>query len=287
MGFSAYILESLKRYGKAEIGPYGVFLLDYQPAQWNIAYQNFTPPRAKLTWAPANNSSADVDLLVSSVSRLHEIPRNRSLEFVRQTLDQINDEFRQFKRIDLGIIGTLTTESTVDGIRFIPNPALNTYFEYTGLTIKPLSPQVKKEAVSEWLIWMVIVALSLTFFWIIFGIIQPAARESASFDPQFQENQAMKGVNLAPYTDTLIQEEIPDTGLPVLEPTIIITGTFCKPANILKMKEKIDYLQYELYEEFIDDSCVRLGIFLLPGDNLESSLADIRKYIEPRAWILE
>jgi hypothetical protein len=284
MGFSAYILESLKRYGKAEIGRYGVFILDYQPAHWNIAYQNFAPPKAKLTWMPANNNSTNLDLLVSSVSRLHELPRNQSSEFIRQTFIQLDEEFTNLKRIDLGVLGQLTTEDG-EGIRYIPGQDLNSYFEYTGLNIKPLPPQVTNQPNSEWLIWIVIAALTFTFLWIIFGIVQPKVTASASFEPAFQENQAMKGVNLAPaYTDTLMRD---DTGHAVLEPAIIITGTFCKPENILRMKEKIEYLQYQVYEEFIDDSCVRLGIFLLPGDNLETSLADIRKYIEPRAWVLE
>ena len=156
------------------------------------------------------------------------------------------------------------------------------------MTIKPLLPQVKNDGLPSWLISILIAGLTLAFLWILFGVIQPEARQAASIKSEILLDQQMKGVNLAPsYQDTVIQQPDSDFGSPLMEPKIIITGTFCKPANIQKMKEKIEYLQYQLYEEFIDDQCVRLGIFLHTGDDLESSLADIRKYIEPGAWILE
>ncbi|GEM_PF-1276936 len=288
MGFSAYILESLKRYGKAEIGSFGVFILDYQPAHWNIAYQYFTPPQAKITWSPANHNAANLDLLASTVSRMHEIPRNQSLEFVQETMDKINIEFRQHQKIDLGILGSFSTGSVEGEILFIPNPDLTGYLEYSGLTIKPLLPQLKSEGIPSWLISFLIAGLTLAFFWILFGVIQPEARQAASIKSEILLDQQMKGVNLAPsYPDTVMHQPDSDFGSPLMEPKIIITGTFCKPANILKMKEKIEYLQYQLYEEFIDDHCVRIGIYLHTGDDLESSLADIRKYIEPGAWILD
>lgn len=288
MGFSAYILESLKRYGKAEIGPYGVFNLDYQPAQWNIAHQYFSPPLAKLSWSPSGSTPSDLDLLVSTVCRMHEIPKHQSLEFIHEALDHIGSELSRNQAIDLGILGTLSSAQHEKEFRFTPNPLLSDYLEYPGLALKPLPPAVKSGHTPSWLIWLVIAGLLGAFLWIVIGVIKPGTKAAAAVKSELQDDQQLKGVNLAPvYTDTLSQEEEePSTSIRMMDETIIITGTFCKPANIRKMKEKIEYYQFQIYEEFIDDSCVRLGIFLNPGDDIRSTLEDVKRYIEPNAWIL-
>lgn len=285
MGFSAYILESLKRYGRAEMGSFGSFTLDYQPSKWNIANQYFTPPSTKLIWTPAQEVLASLDLMISAVARLHEISWSQASEFLGQSMDKIKSELQQKNKFDLGIIGTFSQLSEHSEIQFYPNPEFSDYLEQSALSIHPLPP-VQKDPVSQnWIIWMLLILSLAGFLWIVLGFESKIPEQISSFQSANSAAQEMKGLNVAPaFTDSMNSENPLTTTIP--EQRIIITGTFCKSANIRKMKERIEYYQYQVYEEFIDEDCVRLGIFLTEDDNLESTLDDIRKYIEPQAWVL-
>lgn len=213
----------------------------------------------------------------------------QSLEFIQQSFEKIESEIRNTQKMDLGILGSFSTGMSGEEIFFKQNPDLAGYFEYTGLALHPLpAPNHQADTLPSSWIWVVLIGLMTVFLWIISGSISPkdtSAQQSIKSD--LQENQQMKGVNLAPaFTDTLITQDEPVVSVPLIEDKIIITGTFCKPSNIRKMKEKIEYYQFQVYEEFVDDDCVRLGIYLNPGDNVQSTLEDIRRYIEPNAWVL-
>ena len=66
----------------------------------------------------------------------------------------------------------------------------------------------------------------------------------------------------------------------------IITGTFCQKENSARMKKLIADQGFQLYEEKLQNECVRLGVLLTVNEGFENALLSIRNNIEPSAWVL-
>nr|HRD08495.1 hypothetical protein [Saprospiraceae bacterium] len=68
---------------------------------------------------------------------------------------------------------------------------------------------------------------------------------------------------------------------------VIITGSFKKSRHIQRMTTKLEQLGYEVYKAD-NDSTTRVGLKIRCTEaQMTSTLAKIRKEIEPRAWLLK
>lgn len=284
MGFSAYILESLRRYGKAEIGSWGSFILDYTPASWSVTRQSFEPPKASLQWLPGN--SGNLNAMASVVSRLHEVDLPEASRFLGSVFRKFEETLAQKQPINLGILGQLREAPGAGGLEFLPEANLLALFEFAPLKLNPLPAPVPDKSPRVWL-WLALVAIALTLASLFIYFLNIPSPQISATKAVSRSATSLKEVNIAPHTsDTAAGEEEVAEASPLIQERIIITGTFCKTANINHMKEKIQYMQYRLYEEKVNEECVRLGIYVYEEEDLELTLKDIRMYIEPTAWVL-
>lgn len=284
MGFSAYILESLRRYGKAEIGSWGSFVLDYTPASWSVSRQSFEPPKASLQWVPGNSGSPNA--MASIVSRLHEVDLPEASRFLDSVFRKFEETLDLQQPLDMGILGQLKPAPGAGSLEFLQEPNLAALFEFAPLKLSPLPVPVPDKTPRLWL-WLAVVAITLTLAGLFIYFLNIPSPQISATKAASRSTSSLKEVNIAPHTpDTTAAEEEVAESSPLIQERIIITGTFCKTGNINQMKEKIQYMQYRLYEEKVNEECVRLGIYVYEEEDLELTLKDIRMYIEPTAWVL-
>lgn len=284
MGFSAYILECLKRYGKAEIGTWGSFILDYSPASWSLSRQSFEPPRASLQWVPGN--PGNFHTMASLVSKLHEVDLQEASRFLESVFLKFQTTLARQLPLELGVLGQLKPAQGSDSLEFLKGPHLDALFEFAPLQLPPLTVQVPEKNPRIW-IWLAIALITLTLAGLFFYFLSIPSPEISATRATSRSTGPLKEVNIAPHqADTVPPEEEVAEASPLIQERIIITGTFCREGNIRQMKEKIQYMQYRLYEEKVSEDCVRLGIYVYEEEDLELTLKDIRMYIEPTAWVL-
>ena len=284
MGFSAYILESLRRYGQAEIGSLGSFVLDYTPASWSVSRQSFEPPKASLQWLPGHAGSSNA--MASIVSRMHGVDLPEASRFMESVMRKFEETLALQQPLDLGILGQLRPVPGAVSLEFLEGPNLSALFEFGPLQLGPL-PVPLPDKSPRWWLWLAILAITLTLAGLFVYFLNIPSPQISATRATSRSTSSLKEVNIAPHTpDTAVVEEEVAEASPLIQERIIITGTFCKTANINHMKEKIQYMQYRLYEEKVNDECVRLGIYVYEEEDLELTLKDIRMYIEPTAWVL-
>ncbi len=288
MGFSAYILETLKRYGRADLGPLGCFSLDYLPAKWSISKENFEPPICKLSWLPVDPIAPQAESTIPQViAELHDIPYIQAKDFFYKTIRHVQDNL-DHQIIDLGILGSIKKDASNQYIYFEENPDFQRVLRQDAIKLKPLPPVVEKQDSFKWWLMVASALFLTTLFFILYQLAQPLEPQAhpaqASTAPL--EEIEIKQTNSAPSLDTVLQDS--SSTLPPDTVTFtIITGTFCKASNIRKMKKKLSTTQYLLYEEKLANNCARLGVRVSGFEATQAALVLIRQQIEPLAWILE
>ncbi len=285
MGFSAYILETLKRYGKADLGPLGSFVLDYQPANWIIGKENFQPPIAKLSWLASTGLSVDESTVPQVIALLHDIPYPQARDFFKKTIETFQESLAD-RTIDFGILGTLKKDLDKQQLLFEVNPKFIDSVKQDALRLQPLARKAQENESYNW--WLVLAsALFLaTIFWLIHILTRHDDLNTSNSLMPFVTSTSIKQTNSSPIAVDNRTDSI-STQPNRLGPFIIIAGTFCKRVNINRMRNSLKATTFEVYEEALPNNCTRLGVKTYSTPESIEALEQIRKNIEPSAWILD
>ncbi|MBK7436453.1 MAG: hypothetical protein IPI77_06490 [Saprospiraceae bacterium] len=285
MGFSAYILETLNRYGRADIGALGTFILNYSPAEWKVSQQNFEPPKAQLEWQ-SPSASYSYSLIATVVASLHDISYSKAYEFVEATVNKLTHEDAP---VHLGILGLLDKDNPEQKLRFSPNPDLEKSLQFAPLSVKPQYQGIITKNKFNW--WLLIASAAfLSVVFILLNLLfrspmQNSIAQNVVQPSNLPANTSLKQTNMAPekvLDNYQIQKQDLDN-----QAYIIITGTFCTKVNADRMKSRIARLGLNTYEESLKEGCKRLGIKVEAGVKRDSMLMSVRSLIEPTAWILD
>ncbi|MEO5581542.1 MAG: hypothetical protein ABIR66_02535 [Saprospiraceae bacterium] len=293
MGFPAYILETLNKYGKVNLGPLGSFNLDYTPAKWHVSKQYFEPPQSFLSWSPSVSHAAPSDsslgALTSVISGLHDIPYDQASIYCHQQIDFLNQTLRE-KELELIPFGVLTRKSENDPITFVKNPAFESTLKFDPLRLVKLNIIPQKDTPFQW--WLVLAsALSLATLFFLINKLFGSNGDLAMYYIEAKEitypmNTSLKDANIAPIDSYTVFHQKVNTDS-IIAVATIITGTFCQKENSARMKKLIEDNGFQLYEEKLQNDCVRLGILLDVNESFDKSLLTIRNNIEPSAWVLD
>jgi hypothetical protein len=287
VAFATYILEALKSYGKADLGPLGIFELDYKPARWSVLFQKLDPPTARVHWSPGNDhSTTSYDTITSIVALKHDIPLEQADQFVRTTIQKLASTEDPYVR--LGTIGNLR-KSQAEGLQFDQfeiNPKLEEVLKFNPIYLKILPN--KPRGTFDWGL-VALSALLLTLLFVLIGLwmnrLNPAMALPANPIISISANEAnIKETNISPITTGTDTTAV---ALPLQNPGfIIITGTYCETRNVERAKQKIKAAGYEVYEQKVNKKCTRVGIQFAEHDPI-LTLEKIRNTLEPEAWLLE
>ena len=293
MGFSAYILETLNRYGKVNLGPLGTFDLNYTPARWQISKQYFDPPYSTLSWTPALDQIQDHTIapIASVLASMHDISYEKAEIYCKSYLDQLSNSIHN-NSIVLNPIGTFSKNESNGTIEFIKNPNFDQSIKFDPLRLSKINQDVSASNSFQW--WLVI-ASALFLGALYFAIYKYVdfRNNASSTTPisleTYPSKTSMMHTNIAPLIvdSNLVSQNKSDTALSKPSKVIIITGTFCHHENAEKMKSVITKQGFEIYEEDLKNGCVRLGVPLIVDEKFDDKLVFIRKNIESSAWILD
>lgn len=286
MGFGAYILETLRQHGSAELGSMGHFSLDYTPAKWMVHNQSFAAPKSKLVWTSNPGSTGQDFVKISqTIAYLHDISFQSAHEFVNKVVSDFNNS----NQVDLGSLGILSKQ-TDDQIfsSFQMNPALESSLKVSNLNLKPLAVDGEADRSINWWLALASAIFLATLFWVI-GLLAKLPNQSNTAELQFTQDYSssnIKETNMAPQFST---EDLLVDSNQNIEPSdfIIITGTFCENKNLIRAKSLLTQKGYHLYEEKLENNCTRIGILFSSLQNRDQELATVRNTLEPGAWILD
>lgn len=292
MGFPAYILETLNKYGKVNLGPLGTFNLDYAPAKWHISRQYFEPPQSFLSWSPSAGemefSSNSLGPLTTVISGLHDIPYDQASVYCHRQIELLNQTLNE-KDLELNPFGVLTRKSENDPITFVKNPEFEPLLKFDPVRLPKLQKAPGKDNSFQW--WLVLA--SALFLATLFFLINKLFGSNGDLVMNYKEaneityplNTSLKDANTAPMdSDTVFLQKVNTDSINTV--ATIITGTFCQKDNSARMKKLIAENGFQLYEEKLQNDCVRLGVLLDINKSFDKSLLTIRNNIEPSAWVL-
>lgn len=296
MGFTAYILEALNRYGKVDLGPLGAFEIGYTPAKWQISRQNFVPPRSEVSWSPPliQNASGTHKVLSGVIAKMHDIPFDQADSFCIAQIESLNQALKE-KDIDLLPLGKIVRNEKGQAAGFIKYPALDQMLKFEPLRLNKLNKTKTKPEISsaQWLMALLSALLLGGLLFLVNKWIDSkqagTSDQNTVIESTYPTKTSIMNTNVAPVlSDTnLTQQSLSDTSMHTPAMATIITGTFCQKQNAIKMKKLINDQGFELYEENLQNDCVRLGIKLTIAFDFEEKLKTIRSKIEPSAWVLD
>lgn len=289
MAISSYILESLRQHGKADVGPLGIFTLDYKPAKWNISKKMFEIPVSTIHWRPNEvDQVTNLNSIAQVISGLHDIQFSKAYHFIQSEIDRCT--IKGEKRISLGVLGELSKqEQEICFSKF----ELNKSFEH-DLKTSPLHlyklPSNSEDSFNWW--WLLISFILLSSLFILIGLFthtsgsNPVAGSIENKIPELSST-TIKQTNTSPSLNA--EKILLDTGSAESKSVeiIIITGSFCSIKNLKNARKALSNSGYSIYEEKVSAHCSRIGIKIISKENPELVLQKIRNTIEPSAWILD
>ena len=296
MGFTAYILEALNRYGKVDLGPLGVFELSYSPAKWQISRQNFVPPISQLTWSapivPEGSDSPKV--LTGVIAHLHDIPFEEADIFCKSRIESLHETLKE-KDLDLLPLGKIIRNEHGQAAGFIKYHTLDQTLRFEPLRLHKLY-RTGEKVVSLQAQWLMALVSALVLGTILFMVNKwidskhgDNSDQNTTIEATYPAKTSIMNTNVAPILpdSTLAQPSAVDTLMRAPATATVITGTFCQRQNASNMKRLIKDQGFELYEEKLQNDCVRLGVKLIIGLDYDEKLKTIRNKIEPSAWVLD
>ncbi len=286
MNFSAFIFRGLQKSGRVDLGPLGVFLLDYNPARWQVSEQDFIPPNAKIIWSPSIHEQADTKSLAAIISDTHDLPFDHCEAYVDDSIKEMSKSLDQ-GMLEFPNLGSLTKNENGD-IKFSQASTLSRALTFAPIYLSKFNDTRENEVISS--LWTKILiafvsALALLLLFLAISSWYKNEEKSVPFTTeQTAQISAVKAINTAPQLNSFTDSS---TLRHATDQKIIITGTFCNPKNVSRMKNQIQSQGFEVYMEDLSNGCKRLGILLAIQDDAILALEKIKNSIEPDAWILE